>query len=100
MPVAFEPPLTKAEVIAAFAHSCRDAEPIFVGGQAAVFRVETQDAGTQALKIYFPDPDAHVDERTDREVAALRLLRGETLVSLEGDGHVLLRDTRCRYVAT
>lgn len=73
---------------------------MFIGGQGTVFRATSADGTAHALKVYFPDPDAYVEERTDREVAALRRLQGETLVTLEADGHVTLRGTSCRYVAT
>jgi eukaryotic-like serine/threonine-protein kinase len=99
MAAPFDPPLSPSELIAALP-TYAAATVIFTGGQGAVFRATTPAGGTHALKIYFPDPDAPVDERTDREVAALRRLRADTLVSLEGDGHLELRGSPCRYVAT
>jgi serine/threonine-protein kinase len=99
MAAPFDPPLSPSELIAALP-TYAAATVIFTGGQGAVFRATTPEGGTHALKIYFPDPDAPVDERTNREVAALGRLRADTLVSLESDGHVSFRGSLCRYVAT
>jgi serine/threonine-protein kinase len=99
MTASFNPPLSPAELISALpAYSA--AVLISIGGQGAVFRVRSPSGEPHALKVYFPDPDAPIDERTRREVDALRRLHADTLVSLEGDGHVNLRGRQCRYVAT
>ncbi len=100
MSAPFVPPLEASEVLAALPLLYSAATEIFTGGQAVVFRATSPAGAFHALKVYFPDPDAHVDERTDREVAALRRLRSETLVTLEADGHLTIRGERCRYVAT
>lgn len=100
MPAPFDPPLEGAELLAATRGLYPEVEKIFIGGQAVVFRAKSHDGGMHALKVYFPDPDAQVDERTDREVAALRRLHSETLVRLESDGHITVRGEQCRYVAT
>lgn len=101
MATPFDPPLEPPELLAALpADLYSAAERIFTGGQAVVFRATGIAGDTHALKVYFPDPDAHIDERTDREVDALRRLQGETLVTLESDGHIVIRGGTCRYVAT
>jgi serine/threonine protein kinase len=100
MPAPFEPPVEVPELLEALPLLYNAATKIFTGGQAVVFRATSSSGGGHALKVYFPDPDAHVDERTDREVAALRRLRSETLVTLEADGHLTIRGEHCRYVAT
>jgi serine/threonine protein kinase len=100
MPDAFDPPLEAPELLKELSGLYASAERIFVGGQAAVFKTTDHAGQVHALKVYFPDPDAYIEERTDREVAALRRLRGDTLVLLEADGHVTIRGELCRYVAT
>jgi eukaryotic-like serine/threonine-protein kinase len=96
----FNPPLEATEVLEALADSYGSAVPIFVGGQATVFRAVTPAGAAHALKIYYPDPDANVEERTAREVDALRALTTDTLTRLEADGHALIRGTACRFVST
>jgi serine/threonine protein kinase len=100
MSTPFDPPLEEPEVLGALASLYAEVEKIFTGGQAVVFRARSHAGAMHALKVYFPDPDAQVDERTDREVAALRRLQSETLVTLESDGHLTVRGERCRYVST
>lgn len=98
--MAFEPALDAGEFMAATKGVYSSADPVFVGGQAAVFRARTTDGVVHAVKVYFPDPDAAIEERTAREVAALRRLQAKTLVALQGDGHIAVRGTFCRFVAT
>lgn len=50
-----------------------------------------------ALKVYFPD---QLQERTAREIDALRELRGDTLVRLIDAGTCTIRGHQCVYVAT
>jgi serine/threonine protein kinase len=98
--VSFEPPLDANEFLAAMDGVYTSGDAVFVGGQAAVFRATALDGAIHAVKVYFPDPDAAVEERTAREVGALRRLQADTLVALQGDGHIVVRGTKCRYVAT
>lgn len=100
MATPFDPPVDPPEFLRSFAGQYVDAERIFTGGQAAVFRATNPARSVHAVKVYFPDPDANIDERTDREVAALHRLHGETLVTLEADGHIDVRGINCRFVAT
>ena len=74
-------------------------QPIQVGGQGAVFKAEdgSTPPSTVALKVYDPD---QVEERSAREVKALKAIRGDTLVKLHGSGAVVLRGEKCPYVAT
>lgn len=98
--MGFDPPLTQHEVEKAFAGSFEQVVPVHVGGQGAVFRalaVTEGAAAPVALKIYHPD---QVDERSAREVKALRTIRGETIVKLHDAGTRVIRGQTCPYVAT
>jgi formylmethanofuran dehydrogenase subunit C len=50
-----------------------------------------------ALKVYHPE---QMEERSAREVRALKVIRGETIVSLQGSGTITIRGEKCPYVAT
>jgi serine/threonine protein kinase len=100
MPRGFDPPITADELLAATEGRYTYASPIFVGGQAAVFKAISSEGGTHAVKVFFPNPEARIEERTAREVATLTRLRADTLVTLEAEGHVSLRGTQCRFLAT
>jgi serine/threonine-protein kinase len=50
-----------------------------------------------ALKIYFEE---QVEERTAREITALRSFTTPTIVRLFDEGHCVLRTTPCIYLAT
>lgn len=97
--MGFDPPLTATEVESAVKGLFHAVLPIQVGGQGAVFKaVATTKSGTVvALKIYHPD---QIEERSAREVKALKALRGETIVSLQSSGVVRIRGEKCPYLAT
>jgi len=73
------------------------------GGQGCVFRATIGDgqeipAGTEvALKVYYAD---QIEERTDREVAALQRIRAPSLVRLIGTTRVAIRGEPCLYLET
>jgi len=96
----FDPPLTQQEVENAFAGSFQQIASIQVGGQGVVFKALTVTgaaAAAVALKIYHPD---QLDERSAREVRALRAIQGETIVRLHEAGSRVIRGQKCPYVAT
>jgi eukaryotic-like serine/threonine-protein kinase len=96
--VSFTPPLTTEEVAAAFGGRFSTVEPLAAGGQGAVFRATSPgETGGVALKVYFED---QVEERTRREVNALRAMRGPTIVRLVDEGHCHIRGAKCIYIAT
>lgn len=97
---SFSPALTEAELHAAFPGRFRTLTSVDAGGQGCVFRGETPAGGVVALKVYAPDPGGKVEERTDREVQALRTMRCAAIVSLEDFGTVEIRKQQCRFVAT
>jgi len=67
------------------------------GAQGAVFRATARDGSEVALKIY----DANqVEERTRREVAAMRKLTRPTIVRLHSAGGVVIGSANYRYIAT
>jgi eukaryotic-like serine/threonine-protein kinase len=101
--VPFNPPLSAAEVDAALTGKFRVTGVVASGGQGTVFKANGLQAATGAahpvvaLKIYFED---QVEERTAREIAALRSLRCDTIVRLFDDGKCSLRGKSCIYIAT
>lgn len=97
---SFSPPLTDAELHAAFPGRFTKLTPIDAGGQGCVFRAESVGGGPVALKIYAPDPNAHVEERTQREVDAMLRLSCPSMVKVKDHGVIPLRGTQCRFVAT
>src|SRR5689334_3319631 len=97
---SFSPPLTEPELQTAFPGRFKKLTTVDAGGQGCVFRGETGAGSVVALKIYVPDPAARVEERTDREVQALRAMRCATIVTLEDFGTVEIRKQKCRYVST
>jgi eukaryotic-like serine/threonine-protein kinase len=96
----FNPPLTDGELTGAFPNRFRAVSAIYAGGQGSVFRVERADGTVGALKIYVPDPGADIEERTDREVQALRMLVRPTIVRLDDHGAAAIRGQQCRFVCT
>ena len=96
----FSPPLTEGETLAAFPGAYVRAAPVFAGGQGTVFRAERPDGSVGALKIYAPDPDAEIEERTAREVDALQQIVRPTIVRLDGHGTVRIRGDLRRFVCT
>src|SRR5437660_7238898 len=97
--MGFDPPLTPKEVEAALKGAFHSVQAIQVGGQGAVFKATDKGSGglAVALKVYHPD---QVEERSAREVKALKLIRGDTIVRLQGSGTVSIRGEKCPYVAT
>jgi hypothetical protein len=66
-------------------------------GQGSVFRAEPAAGPHEAVKVYVPDPTARVDDRTRREVDALKRLSCDTIVRLVDDGEISVRGTlTCR----
>src|SRR6267154_3655815 len=97
--MGFDPPLSVNEVEAAFKDTFHGVQAIQVGGQGAVFKAFGNGAPglAVALKVYHPD---QVEERSAREVKALRMIRGDTSVRLNSSGTVAIRGEKCPYVAT
>jgi len=97
---AFNPPLQGPEVHAALGGRYRVGAPLGDGGQGDVFRAFL-NGGTPpdelALKVYC---GGQVLERAAREVAALRTVRGPTLVALRDAGTCQIRGGDCAYMAT
>ena len=96
----FSPPLTEGEILSAFPDAYVRATPVFAGGQGTVFRAERQDGSVGALKIYAPDPDAGIEERTAREVDAMQHIVRPTIVRLDGHGTARIRGDERRFVCT
>lgn len=100
---AFDPPLTPAEIQGAFPGRYLKLEALKSGGQGAVFRGtvaqgEPVPAGTQlALKIYYAD---QIEERTEREIAALQRISAPSLVRLVGTGRLDIRGLPCVWLET
>lgn len=67
------------------------------GGQGMVFRATASDGSDVALKVYNPD---QVEERNEREVAALRKLKGATITTLHDAGTVVIGLETYRFLAT
>jgi serine/threonine-protein kinase len=95
--VAFDPPLTDSEIDQAFSGEFRVVSPLTTGGQGVVFKALTKSRSLVALKIYFVD---QIEERTLREIGALKAVRGETLVELHDAGRCSIRGQNCFYIAT
>jgi len=96
MPSGVCPPLQAIQ--AAFSGSYQSIRQIASGGQGAVFEATSTGTGKQvALKLYFP---GHLSERTAREVAALKKLKGETIVRLEDSGSVQIAGEDLFFMAT
>jgi len=99
----FDPPLTSAEVQAAFAGRYAKLDALKSGGQGAVFHGtvgpgQSVPAGTElALKIYYAD---QVEERTEREISALQRIRAPSLVRLVGTGRLDIRGLPCVWLET
>src|SRR5947209_5694801 len=96
----FNPPLAPTEIAAAFGGNYAAITPLQSGGQGCVYRAETTAGAAHAIKIYFPNPVAQVEERTDREVAALGSIQAETVVRLHDYGDIAIRGQQCRFVTT
>jgi len=99
----FDPPLVSAEIEAAFPGRYQSVHVLKTGGQGAVFRVEAgshqeQPAGTPvALKIYYAD---QLEERTEREINALKQIQIESLVRFVGTGRIAIRSLPCIWLET
>jgi serine/threonine protein kinase len=93
----FDPPLTINEVQSRFLGRYDIDASIQAGGQGAVFRAHLADARVVALKVY--DPDQH-EERLQREIDALKTIRGPTLVELLDSGRCAIRGKDCRFMVT
>ncbi len=94
----FTPQLTVAEVQTTFAGEYVVSSALQNGGQGAVFRARVAPNGTEvALKIYHAD---QLEERLEREISALKTIRGPTLVALHDAGSRSVRGEQCRYLAT
>ncbi|HJQ36041.1 MAG TPA: serine/threonine-protein kinase [Thermoanaerobaculia bacterium] len=87
-----------ADVIAAVVGLFDNVRPLAQGGQGAVYRATPHGSAEEvALKIYFGD---QLDERTAREIAALKRLKGETIVRLHADGAIDIGGNSYNYIAT
>jgi serine/threonine-protein kinase len=95
--------LAPAEISAAFPGRYQSVQVLKSGGQGAVFRVEAgldqqQPRGTPiALKIYYAD---QLEERTEREVNALKQIQIESLVQFVGTGRTTIRGLPCIWLET
>lgn len=98
MAKAFDPPLDAAEIAEPFVLLYRNLRAIQSGGQGAVFRAQPIVAGPDvALKILYP---GEVQERTDREIKAMKTLRSPYIVEICNYGKVPLRGLSCSWLAT
>jgi eukaryotic-like serine/threonine-protein kinase len=101
--VGFDPPLTPAEIETAFPGRYQRIDVLKSGGQGAVFQVEIganqdQPVGTPiALKIYYAD---QLEERTEREIEALKLVQVPSLVRLVATGRITIRGLPCIWLET
>lgn len=87
-----------ADVTAAVVGLFDNIRPLAQGGQGAVYRATPHGSSDEvALKIYFSD---QLDERTAREIAALKRLKGETIVRLHADGAIDIAGNTYNYIAT
>ena len=87
-----------ADVTAAVVGLFDNVQPLAQGGQGAVYRATPYGSSDEvALKIYFSD---QLDERTAREIAALKRLKGETIVRLHADGAIDIAGNTYNYIAT
>jgi len=87
-----------ADVRAAVVGLFDNIQPLAQGGQGAVYRATPHGSSDEvALKIYFGD---QLDERTAREIAALKRLKGETIVRLHADGAIDIGGNTYNYIAT
>lgn len=99
----FQPPLDPTEVDAAFPRRYLHIDVLKSGGQGSVFRVlagpahSSSDGTPIALKVYFAD---QLEERTQREVDALRRIQSAVVVSLVDTGRVTLRNLPCIWIET
>jgi serine/threonine protein kinase len=95
-PVPRQP--SDADVTAAVVGLFDNVRPLAQGGQGAVYRATPHGSSDEvALKIYFSD---QLDERTAREIAALKRLKGETVVRLHADGVIDIGGNPYNYIAT
>jgi len=93
----FAPPLSIQEVQAPFAGKYLVDSALQAGGQGAVFKARVDSGGaTIALKIYHAD---QLEERLERELAALKSIHGPTLVELHDAGRCAVRGEECRFLA-
>jgi serine/threonine protein kinase len=99
--MSFNPPLTPDEVEEAFKGQFSGLTSLSTGGQGTVFRALLKrtpaDSVDVALKIYHLN---QVQERTRREIAALRRLASPHIVALIDEGVIALRNLECRFIAT
>ena len=100
---AFDPPLAPAEIDVALPARYQRIDVLKSGGQGAVFRVEfgpnqERPAGTPvALKIYYAD---QLEERTEREVDALKQIQVASLVRFVATGRITIRGLPCIWLET
>src|SRR5438270_8848043 len=69
------------------------------GAQALVFRAYAA-AGSKPVILKLYDPDDTIEERTEREVEALRSINCDTLVELHDAGEIVVGNKRYRFLAT
>jgi serine/threonine-protein kinase len=99
----FNPPLSVSEVQAPCPGRYARVSELKAGGQGCVFRATIGDgqevsAGTEvALKVYYAD---QIEERTDREIAALKRISAPSLVRLIGTARAVIRGEPCLYLET
>jgi serine/threonine protein kinase len=90
---------TQKELDEVFAGSYNALAPLAEqGAQALVFRADTPSAKTVVLKLY--DPDDTIEERTEREVEALRKLSCVTIAELHDAGEIVIANKAYRFLAT
>jgi len=95
----FAPPLTTAEVVSAFNYPGLKVESLAhgIGGQGVVFKATSGAGAVSALKIYYP---GSTNERTQREVDALRRISCPSLGKVLDTGTVEIRSEQCIYVVS
>jgi serine/threonine-protein kinase len=100
---AFNPPVTVDEINAAFPGRYASLEVLKSGGQGAVFKAvvavgPAEPLGTPvAFKLYNAD---QLEERTQREVEALRAIQVDSLVRFVDNGHADIRGVPCVWLET
>lgn len=101
MSPGFVPPLATTEVESAFTGRYTSCTSIHNGGQAAVFRAQTNIGLAVALKVYYPT--SAVDDiwaRSSREVTAMTAITCPSVVRLQAHGSVVIRGLPCPFICT
>lgn len=96
--MAFDPPLTCAEVEASLGNIFEGMTLLPCGGQGAVFKGKHRPSNqTVALKIYYTN---QIQQRSQREIDLMKRIDGYSLISLVESGEIFIRNAKCFFVAT